>query len=372
MRSSPGIRLGTLAGAPIYIAPSFVLLALLIGLVVAPGASELGAFGRAAWLLPVGFVALLFVSVLLHELAHAVTGLVAGHRPTEIVVNIWGGHTQFDVATPAAGRSALVAAAGPVSNLLLAAVGFALLWFLPPTVSIANQLLVSFAFVNVALGLFNLVPGLPLDGGYILESAVWGASGRRWKGTLVAGWVGRVVAVALVLYAVSTVLRSGSIVTGLWGVMVALVLWQSATAALRAAAFRRRADDLDVRRLLRPAVAVPRGSTLDDVLHAISANAETDPQFAVITGPAGPVGIIAPGALLAVPPSDRALVAAERVADPHHPQDVLELPTTGDELVGRLSSVQSNNMIVVQNGRIIGVIAGHDLMSALTAGTSGP
>lgn len=371
MGSSPGIRLGSLSGAPIYVAPSFAVLAILIGVVNAPSQAELGAFGQRAWLLPIGFVALLFVSVLLHELAHAVTGLAAGHRPTEIQVNIWGGHTQFTIAHPSAARSAVVAAAGPLSNLALAGLGWLTLFVLPPTVSITTQLVVSFVFVNLVLGVFNLVPGLPLDGGYLLESAVWGASGRRWKGTLVAGWVGRLVAVGLVGYAALRLLTGDMITTAVWGVLVAAVLWQAASAALRAADFRRRADHLDLLRLVRPAVWVPSGSSLEDVLRQVANSHQTDPQFAIVTAAAGPVGIVAPGTLLAVPPGERAGVSADQVAEPHHPGDVIELPTTGDQLVGRLAQVRSNNLVVVRDGHPVGVISGHELMSALTATAPG-
>ncbi len=361
-----GLRIGTLGGAPIRLSSSLLLLAVLLGVLYAPSAAELGAFGPAAWLLPVGYVLILVVSVLVHELAHACVGLATGNRPTEIVVNIWGGHTQFGQAGESPGRTALIAAVGPFANLVLAGVAWLVLLTLPTSPSIGAQLAVGAMVMNLILGLFNLVPGLPMDGGQVLESAVWGATGRRSSGTVAAAWAGRAMAVAVVGWALLQYVNgSRSVILLLWTAMIALVIWQGASASLRFAGVRRRAEQVDLRRLVVPAIAVPAGTSAQDLLAAVAAHAELDPHCVVVMSPAGPVGIVQPAAVMAVPPQQRAVVTAEQVADPHDPQDVVDVGVPSAQLLTRLRAISSNALVVTDGGRLVGVVPGKALMEAL-------
>ena len=131
---------------------------------------------------------LLFASVLVHELAHGLMARARGQQPREFVLTLWGGHTAFGGATPTPASSALIAVVGPIANLVLAA-GFLAVAQGVETNSLVGLLVWSGCLTNAFVGLFNLVPGLPLDGGFLLEAAVWAVTKNRHTGT-VGGRVG--------------------------------------------------------------------------------------------------------------------------------------------------------------------------------------
>ena len=132
-----------------------------------------------------------------HEVAHAVAARLLGFRVHRIVATLWGGHTAYDGTGTTPARSAVVAVGGPLANLALAALGAVATATLPWP---ASEFARSFTWLNLLLAGFNLLPGLPLDGGQLVQSLVWWLSGRRDLGLVVAGWCGRVLAVGVVLW----------------------------------------------------------------------------------------------------------------------------------------------------------------------------
>ncbi|HYJ28454.1 MAG TPA: site-2 protease family protein, partial [Nocardioides sp.] len=128
----------------------------------------------------------------------------------------------------------VIAGAGPLANLALAAVGGAAAAVLPWP---ASRFAWLFMFLNLLLAGFNLLPGLPLDGGQLVQSLVWAVSGRRDLGLVVAGWCGRLLAVGVALwYVVKPIAEGSSDLFGIGlGLVMAWILWSGATAALRRA-----------------------------------------------------------------------------------------------------------------------------------------
>ena len=118
--------------------------------------------------------------MLVHELAHAFTARAVGLPVEQVVADLWGGHTQFTQEAPDPGRSALVAVVGPLSNAVLAGAGYVVLGFVHGDVS--GLLLGAGIYTNLFVAAFNLAPGLPLDGGRLVESAAWAVTRRRWAG----------------------------------------------------------------------------------------------------------------------------------------------------------------------------------------------
>jgi Zn-dependent protease len=191
------------------------------------------ALAYAAWM-----VVAIFVAVLGHEVAHAVAARLLGFRVHRIVATLWGGHTAYDGTGTTPGRAAVIAASGPLTNAALALLGWLAAGLSPWP---ASQFLWAFTALNALLAAFNLLPGLPLDGGQLVQSLVWGLSGRRDLGLVVAGWCGRLLAVGVVLWWGAKPLAEGS--TDLFGIGLALVmgwiLWSGASAALRRAPLER-------------------------------------------------------------------------------------------------------------------------------------
>jgi Zn-dependent protease len=231
-----GWRIGTLSGVPVYLGRSWVLVAVLVAALFGPTVARvLPQLGPGAYVVALAFAVLLLVSVLVHEAAHALVAQRVGFRVSRVVADFWGGHTAHDGTGGTPGRSAAVAVVGPLSNGLLALLG----WGLTGLVDGGILWLLAYAFTaaNAFVAVFNLVPGLPLDGGFLLESLVWKLSGSRHLGTLVAGWFGRLVVVLLVIWVFVPVLLGGerlSLTRAFWVVLIGLFLWQGASAAIRA------------------------------------------------------------------------------------------------------------------------------------------
>ena len=175
---------------PVYLDRTWLLLAAFIAWTGWQAGRDLGtatALAYALWLV-VGML----VAVLGHEVAHALAARLLGFRVHRIVATLWGGHTAYDGTGTTPGRAALVAVSGPAANVALAAGGALAMTLLPWPYS---EFAWSFVILNGLLAAFNLLPGLPLDGGQLVESLVWSVSGRRDLGLVVAGWCGRALAV---------------------------------------------------------------------------------------------------------------------------------------------------------------------------------
>ena len=121
-----------------------------------------GVFGYAV---AVAYAVLLLLSVLAHEAGHALVARRFGFRVDRVVADLWGGHTVYDSSTSRAGTSAVISVSGPLANLALAGIGYALMQALDPD-GVVGLLLFAVTLTNAFVGVFNLLPGLPLDGGY--------------------------------------------------------------------------------------------------------------------------------------------------------------------------------------------------------------
>ncbi|HET6967081.1 MAG TPA: site-2 protease family protein [Ornithinibacter sp.] len=248
------LRLGRVAGVPVYLDRTWLLLAAFIAWTGWQAGRDLGpgtAVAYAVWLV-VGIL----VAVLGHEVAHAVAGRLLGFRVHRIVATLWGGHTAYDGTGSTPGRAALVAVSGPAANVALAALGALAMALLPWPYS---EFAWSFVVLNGLLAAFNLLPGLPLDGGQLVESLVWGVTGRRDRGLLVAGWCGRVLAVLLVLGFVALPLAQGTqdVVSIVLALVMAWILWAGATAAVRRAPLERLLRQVRPEDVLEPVAVVP-------------------------------------------------------------------------------------------------------------------
>jgi Zn-dependent protease len=364
-----GIRLGTFVGAPVILSPTWFLIAGFVVFTFGPSVRDYlpELSGSADYAVAATYAVLLLVSVLVHELAHAILAKAYGLPVTQIVADIWGGHTQFASEASRPLPSAVISCGGPAANLALALVGLGVRHAANGGVVdlLGNALFVS----NLLLALFNLLPGLPLDGGRVVESAFWALTRQRSSGTLVAGWCGRVVAVAVLFFGVLLpVYRNGSPDATLliWSALIAGLLWTGASQALQWGGMRRRAVRLDARSLARPAVPVHATWTLAEVQDLAARQHVSD---IVVLDPSGvPFGLVT-------------LDAVQQIIDTGHPQTevqalmhalpayaVLPAATTGEALLQMLSQTPATATyaLVDEQGQV-GLVAGRDLVAAMGA-----
>jgi Zn-dependent protease len=367
----PGTRgwvIGRAAGAPIVLTPSWFLAAVVLTMIFAPTVqARAPRLGVLTYVVALGFVVLLFVSVLVHELAHGLVARARGQVVHEFAITLWGGHTAFGGAAPTPGTSALVAVVGPVANLVIAAA----CWFAAqavPADGIAGLLLYAGAFSNGFVGVFNLVPGLPLDGGRVLEALVWRVTGDRHRGAIVAGWGGRVVALAVVAWALVLPLASGTspdLYTIVWAALIGSFLWSGATGAITGATTSRAVTAITVGAVGLPATVVQADATLADADRARGVAGVDD---VVVLSPDGrPAAYVDRAASAAVAPEHRASTPVVAVAVVLPVGAVVDASLAGAELVQAVGQATRMAPVVaaVQGDRVVALVRAVDVIAAL-------
>ncbi|GAA2727955.1 peptidase M50 [Cellulomonas aerilata] len=360
--------IGHAAGAPIILAPSWLIAAVVLTVFFAPTVRRLAPVlgDVATYTVALVFVVLLFVSVFLHELAHGLVARAHGLRVHEFAITLWGGHTSFAGTGATPRSSALIAVVGPLTNLALAALAWVAAQALP--MGLVGAVLYAAAFANVFVGVFNLVPGLPLDGGRVLEAVVWRALEDRHRATVVAGWAGRVVAVAVVVWALGRPLLDGgrpSLFTVLWTVLVGGFLWNGATQAMTGSSAQRAVEGLSAARLARPAAVVPTTATLADAQRA--AQAAGAGHVVVLDDHGRPVAYVDPAAAGAVPSASYPVTPVLGVCVPLPPGAVVDAAATGAVLAHEVNRVAPSSpvMALVDAGRVTGLLFTRDVVAAL-------
>lgn len=372
---SKGFVIGRVAGAPVIVTRSWFLAAFVLTILFAPAAeARAPGLGAGAYLVAFVFVLLLFGSVFLHEAAHALVARARGQNVTELAVTLWGGHTAY---TGGLGRPLdgfLVAVVGPLTNLALAA-GFWFAYQASPVQNVPSLLLFAGALSNAFVGAFNLLPGLPLDGGQILESLVWAVTGRRTTGTIAAGWVGRVVAVGVLLWALAVPFMLGTrpdLTDVLWSALIGAFLWAGAGAAITNGRRREAVAGLSAASLAGPAVLVPPRSTVADAMaaRAAAAGGGSPPYYVVVVGDdQAPLAVLDVAAVSAVPASARDLTSVDAVAVPFVPGSAIHPELAGTELLTHLAQRSGGARLVpvVDAGRVTGVLDLADVARAVRA-----
>ena len=365
---SRGLVIGRIAGAPVIVTPSWALAAVVLTSFFAPTVTRFAPNlpGHQVAVVAFGFVLLLFGSVFCHEAAHAVVAKARGHHVRELALTLWGGHTSYTANSDKAADGAIIAVVGPLANLTLA-VGF---WFgfqSTTGATLPALLLYAAAFSNVFVGVFNLLPGLPLDGGQILAAAVWGATGSRTKGTLAAGWVGRVVAAGVLAWALLWPLARGrqiDMTNAIWALLIGSFLWQGATATIRNARRLQAMEGISVNHLAQRVVIVANGVSIAQAAAALAA----DPGAAVVVESQSaadgtaldhvPVGWVDPRALAGVPVAAHATTPIDAVMIPFPPGCAVDVSLTGVALLNHLAVTSQGARVVpiTERGVVVGLL----------------
>jgi Zn-dependent protease len=362
-----GIPLGRIAGVPVVLAYSWFVIAAFTVIVYGPTLQlRQPHLGVAAYLVAFAYAVLLLLSVLVHELAHALTARAFGWPSHKIVLNLWGGHTQFEAFTATPARSVAVALAGPAANFVLAGGAWLVVSGVHLT-GVADILVNIFMWANFLIAVFNVLPGLPLDGGRIVESAVWKATGSQEKGTIAAGWTGRAIVAGIVLLAVVVPLAQGeqldlpfTMVT----LLVAAFLWQGASASIRHAGFRSRLPEVVAGRLARPAVGIPNFASVDE---AVRAGAEAGVAVVLCSPEGKPQGVVDPSAIERVPAPARATTPVTAVGYALAPGAYVPDTAAGQELIQYLAQLAGTEYAVVDAaGRVTGLLSQRDVVAVIS------
>ena len=217
-----GWQLMRIRGIPLRIQPSLFIILVLLSLAFQQQAASLPEASNApalSWLLGLSTALLLFVSLLLHELGHSLAAQREGIKVSSITLHLIGGVARMERECSTAMGSFRVAAAGPAVSFLLAGLLLASQHSADHVTPLLGNLVAQLGVLNLALALFNLLPGLPLDGGLILKALVWQFTGSQRRGIQVATATGRLLSLTAIMLGVWWFLNSGGF-PALWLVML--------------------------------------------------------------------------------------------------------------------------------------------------------
>jgi len=363
-------------GIPVYIGRSWPVIAAVVVLSFGPQVSHPTDPSAPAWFgyaVAAAYALLLLVSVLTHEAAHAVVARRFRYRVDRVVADLWGGHTVYDSSTSRPGASAAIAVAGPLANLALAALGHVLQGLVEDPV--AGLLVGALTLTNFFVGVFNLLPGLPLDGGFIVDALVWRVTGDRGRGLLVAGWLGRGLTAVVLFWVLARPLLAGqtpSLFTIVWGGLIGAFLWSGATNAIKSGTARRIISSVTVGQVMRPVLTVSAAVSAQGVLDRLGRNPQVG--FVVALDASGtPIGLVDVPAIATIDEARRSQVATASLVV-RQPDGWLVAGGPGDDVGNVINAIATHpqpdgsqlQVVLVTDpaGRILGTVAVEDLNRA--------
>jgi Zn-dependent protease len=339
----------------VYVSPYWFLIAGLFVLLYANGLAQ-SVPGNLRYAVSAAFVILLYASVLVHELSHSVVARAFQLPVRRILLYPLGGFSEIETEPPTPGREFLVSAAGPVISL---APG-----------SIPDILIGQFQLANLLVGVFNLLPGLPLDGGRMLRAGVWKVTGQPAQATVVAAWAGRVLAVGVLVLPLVFFRNAGGtsqFFNVAWLAMIAAFMWVGAGQALRASKIRERLPGLQARRLARRAIPIPASLPLAEAIRR--ADAAQARALVVVDHEDRPIAIVNESAVMATPPGRRPWVDAGSLARSIDPGLVLPVDLSGMALLEAVRRSPATEYLIVEpSGQVYGVLTTADLDHAFAGG----
>jgi Zn-dependent protease len=367
------LSLGRIAGIPLRVHWSAPLLIIVLAVGLGDGTLPAWAPGHSGgayrtWAV-VGAL-LLAVSLVAHEGAHALTARRAKVEVKDVTVFALGGVTRM--GTPATARDeGLIAAAGPLTSLLLGGLGLAatvvahdvLHWALPAAV------LAWASWANIVLAAFNLVPAAPLDGGRILQAVVWRIRGDRERAARVAARCGQ-VAGALMVVGGWLMFLSGA-PGGLWLALVGLFVSVTAMAEARRSTVFEALRGVRAGDAMHPVVTGQDWQTVDRVLAETVPGAPGQSVLPLTDFDGRPSGVVAVSALTAVPVAQRPVVRAREVAAPLARVVLADPGDQVTDLLERAGTAAGGPVLVVKDQHIVGMITPQDI-AALVQRPPGP
>ncbi|MFI9585473.1 site-2 protease family protein [Streptomyces sp. NPDC052236] len=369
-------RLGHIAGIRVGVHWSVLVIFLIIAVGLSEGRLPEAHPGRSLWqywLVGILTALVFFGSLLAHEVAHAVVARRNGMEADSITLWLLGGAARLKDEAPSPGAELRVAGVGPLVSLVLG-IMFAALAAVLVALGLSGlpvEAVAWLAGINVLLAVFNALPAAPLDGGRLLRAFVWWRTGNRLRATSVATIAGRVLGWFLVLLGLYQFLLGG--LGGLWLALIGWFLIAAATAEGGHAQMKEALNRVSVRQAMTPdPVSAHAGLTIEELLRGPAFRYRHSAFPVMSDDDAAPVGLVT---------VHRAQESAGRdgmdttVADVMFPMD--EVVTTGpDEPLGglllRLEASPARRALVMEQGRLVGIVSSSDINRVLSWLTSTP
>lgn len=375
--------MGRFFGVPVYVAPSWFLVAALITWVFGGQLDRvLPELGGARYLVSLFFAVAFYASVLVHELAHTVAALRFDLPVRRIQLQFFGGVSEIEKESETPGREFVLAFVGPLLSLVLAGVFYLGMYGVDPD-TVPGVLLAGLMISNLLVAVFNLLPGLPLDGGRMLRAVIWKISGKAMTGTVAAAWTGRALAIAVLvglpLLSYAGGMSDGgdgatgfdSLTDALLAAILAAIIWTGAGNSLRMARLREHLPELQARSLTRRALPVSSDTPLSEALRR--ANEAGARALVVVDGQGTPTAVVREAAIVGVPEHRRPWVAVSGLAQDLKPGMKVSAELAGEDLLDTLRATPATEYLVIENsGEVYGVLSTADVEKAFLAAMARP
>lgn len=363
VQKGPGLRIGHIFGIPIYLHPSwliiFALITVTIGFQFTAEHPKWSATEH--WALGIATSLLFFASVLFHELCHSVVALHYKLPVKSITLFVFGGLSAIEREPSKAGQEFKMAIAGPLSSLVLAGGFWAIVRWGHPGEAV-GAMCTWLAVINLLLGLFNLIPGFPLDGGRVLRGIVWGITGDFKKASRIASGSGRFFAYVMILFGVWMALK-GNWFGGLWLAFIGWFLLEAAKesyvqVALKDSLAGVRTDDV----MNRDIPTVTRDMSIDEYIHQVL---RTGRRAHIVVGGERPSGLISLQSARHVSRDEWANTSVQAVMVPFDKVQAAAPDEPVLQVLQRMQTSDINQMPVVSDGHIIGMIGRDTILQVL-------
>lgn len=312
------------------------------------------------WVAAAVTAALFFASVLLHELAHSLAAQRFHIPVRQITLYIFGGLSELSEEPPTARAQFWITVVGPVSNLALGG-----LFWLAGLAAAAHPVIAGLskylAYINIILGLFNLVPGYPLDGGNVLMALVWGVTRKKKIGIVTAAVVGTLAAYLIILLG-TVQLFSGNLLNGLWIAFIGWMMLNASGGAARQERFRELLAGRTVGEAMSKSyVFVYPETTLQSLAddHILG----TGRRSFLVKKADHLVGMLTMHALKDVPKNDWASVTVEQIMIPLDRLKQVQPATELYDAIQQMDRDGVNQLPVIAGGEIQGVLTREDVIN---------
>lgn len=305
---------------------------------------------------------LLFVSVLIHELSHAVVARRYGLPVPGITLFIFGGVAQLGQEPPGPRAEFWIAAVGPITSILLGGLFLASAELIHARYDIASHTLFYLFVANLVLAGFNLLPGFPLDGGRVLRAWLWGRWANLHRATRAAARAGRLTGAGLMVLGLAQIfLLPGAFVGGAWLMLIGLFLRQAAASSYQMTAIEEMLRDITVGELMHaPPVSVPADLPLDKLVEDFfyryrftSFPVERDSEL---------LGLVHINQVKGIPPREWATRAVHEVMSPKESLLVVAPEDPAIDVFRQMSQTGMSKVPVVEGGHLVGLVAVRDIL----------
>ncbi|TES85075.1 MAG: site-2 protease family protein [Candidatus Aminicenantes bacterium] len=306
---------------------------------------------------------LFFTSVLLHELAHSLVALKQGEEVRSITLFILGGVAEIKDEPRKPSREFYMALVGPLSSLAIALVFLALWYWLrsisQPLAALSRYL----AFINLILGIFNLLPGFPMDGGRILRAVVWKITGNLRKATRIASITGQTFAFLLIFLGIWQIL-TGFFFSGMWIALIGWFIHSAAARGYQQVLMRDMLKDLRAKDLMNPDFeTVSSDLSIQELVEDYVLKRK---ERAFLVSDAGRLqGIVCLEDIKTIAPERRASTTVKDIMTPREKLETASPDDDGNEILSKLSSRNIHQLPVIEEGKVQGILCRSEVLRFL-------